>query len=141
MESQLKCRKEITVRFSEVDSLRMVWHGNYIKYFEDGREEFAKQFGLGYLETYANGYLTPIVKLECDYKKVLSFGETVIVETTYVDDPAAKIIFEYQIFKTTDQTIICSGKTIQVFLNLNNELQLNIPEWFEGWKKKWLKKK
>ena len=37
---ELTDRKEIIVRFSEVDSMRIVWHGNYLKYFEDGRESF-----------------------------------------------------------------------------------------------------
>ncbi len=43
----LKSRIEVRVRFSEVDSLKMVWHGSYVKYMEDGREAFGREFGLG----------------------------------------------------------------------------------------------
>ena len=39
-------RSKIEVRFSEVDSMSVVWHGNYVKYLEDGREAFGKEFGL-----------------------------------------------------------------------------------------------
>ena len=38
---------KVKVRFSEVDSMAVVWHGNYVKYLEDGREAFGLQFGVG----------------------------------------------------------------------------------------------
>ena len=41
-EAVLTDRKTITVRFSEVDAMQVVWHGEYIRYFEDGRESFGK---------------------------------------------------------------------------------------------------
>ena len=50
------------VRFSEVDSMHVVWHGEYVRYLEDGREAFGREFpGIGYLDFYRNGYTAPIV--------------------------------------------------------------------------------
>ena len=46
----------ITVRFSETDPLGIVWHGNYIKYFEDGREAFGRKYGISYLNVEREGY-------------------------------------------------------------------------------------
>ena len=46
---------EVDVRFSEVDSLRVVWHGNYLLYFELGREAFGKQYDLEYLRNWSLG--------------------------------------------------------------------------------------
>ena len=40
----------IRVRFNETDPLGIVWHGNYIKYFEEGREAFGRKYGLSYLD-------------------------------------------------------------------------------------------
>ena len=37
----------VQVRFSEVDAIRMVWHGNYVRYMEDAREAFGREYGLG----------------------------------------------------------------------------------------------
>ena len=54
---------KVKVRFSEVDSMAVVWHGNYVKYLEDGREAFGLQFGVGYNEIFDNGYMTPVVKM------------------------------------------------------------------------------
>jgi acyl-CoA thioester hydrolase len=132
----LSSRKEINVRFSEVDSLRMVWHGYYLQYFEDGREDFGNRHGLGYLDVYAGGLVIPLVKAELDYKRPLAYGDTAIVETRFVDSPAAKLIFDYSIFKASTGELVCSGRTIQVFLNTNGELQLNCPDFLINWKKK-----
>ena len=48
----LKTETEILVRFNEADPLGIVWHGHYIRYFEDGREDFGKSYGIGYLDFY-----------------------------------------------------------------------------------------
>ena len=43
----LSVTKSFDIRFSEVDSMGVVWHGNYAKYFEDAREEFGRKYDLG----------------------------------------------------------------------------------------------
>ena len=45
-------RTTFRVRFSEIDSMQIVWHGEYVRYFEDGREAFGKQYGLDYMSIY-----------------------------------------------------------------------------------------
>lgn len=140
MNKTLSSSTEVVIRFSECDALQMVWHGNYVKYFEDGREDFGKKFGLSYWNIYEKtGLAVPLVHVECDFKKMVGFGETITVETTMIDDPASKIIFEYTIFNDKKE-LVCKGKTIQVFLNMDKkELLLTMPHFFEEWKKKYLK--
>ncbi len=130
-------RKEITVRFSEVDSMRIVWHGNYLKYFEDGRESFGLKYSLGYLEVYKHHVMIPIVKINCDYKRPLVYGDVFIVETTFISTEAAKIVFEYTITRKHDSEVLASGSSTQVFLTPEGELLLTSPEFFTGWKRKW----
>lgn len=81
---------EIRIRFNETDPLGIVWHGNYITYFEDGREAFGRQHGLTYLDIAATGYTTPIVKSKCEHKLSLRYGDVVTIETTVVDTPLPK---------------------------------------------------
>ncbi len=128
----------IAVRFSEVDSLQIVWHGHFVKYFEDGREAFGKKYGLGYMQVYAEGYAMPIVNVTCNYKTPIRYGDEVEIETKFIDTPAAKIIFEYTIFNKTTGKISAMGKTTQVFLAKSGELQLTIPPFHQQWKDKWL---
>ncbi len=137
MSTILTDRKEIIVRFSEVDSMRIVWHGNYLKYFEDGRESFGLKYSLGYLDVYKHDVMIPLVKINCDYKRPLEYGDTAIVETRFVPTQAAKIVFEYTIYRKQDMEVACTGSTIQVFLTPAAELLLTLPEFFTGWKKHW----
>lgn len=130
-------RTTIKVRFSEIDSMQIVWHGEYVRYFEDGRESFGKSYGLDYMSIYGKGYMVPIVDLTCQFKQSLSFGEEAIVETRYIACEAAKIQFEYTIYRLTDKSVVATGSTIQVFVNLNKELELTNPLFYLEWKKQW----
>ena len=129
-------RTSIKVRFNEVDSLRIVWHGHYIKYFEDGREAFGDQHGFGYLDFYEQQLLTPVVDISCHYKRQLAYGDEVIIETEFIDTQAAKIIFEYKVFKKGDETPVATGRSVQVFLSTDGELLLTNPDFYIEWKKK-----
>ena len=132
---EIKETSEIRVRFNEVDSLGIVWHGNYITYFEEGREYFGRKHGISYLDVKANGLATPIVESVCKHKLPLKYGDIATIETTFVDSPANKLIFRYKIFNSEGK-VVCTGKTIQVFINEQGELVLNVPPMVKAWKKK-----
>jgi acyl-CoA thioester hydrolase len=114
--------------------MKIVWHGNYIKYFEDGRESFGAKFQLGYLDVYKHNVMIPIVKVQCDFKKPLTYGDTAIVETRFVTSEAAKILFEYTIYRKSDNEVMATGSSMQVFLTPEGELLLTAPEFFISWK-------
>lgn len=128
-------RTEIKVRFNEADPLGIVWHGHYIRYFEDGREDFGNVHGCSYLDFHRHGYVVPIVKVDCDYKKSLRYGDSVIVESTYAPTLAAKIVFHYRLFNAKTGDLVATGSTTQVFLDLaTNTLQLSTPTFFDEWR-------
>jgi len=114
----------------------IVWHGNYAKFFEDGREDFGKTYGISYLNVYENKHMTPLVKLTFDYKMPLEYGDTAIIETRYVDHDAAKIHFEYSIYNKKNNKVCATGESVQIFIDLNRELMLTPPAFFMEWKKK-----
>ena len=126
---------ELKVRFNEVDPLGIVWHGHYIRFFEDGREAFGEQHGITYMDIYRQGFVAPIVKINCDYKKSLVYGDIALVETKFVNHPAAKIIFDYKIFLPKTMETIAEGTSVQVFIEKNSkELQFLAPPFFQEWK-------
>lgn len=131
----LSHRETVRVRFNETDPLGIVWHGHYIVYFEDGREAFGRKHGLTYLDIQNAGFVTPIVKSTCEHFLPLKYGETFIIETTFVNSVSAKMIYQYKIFNEQNQ-LVCSGETIQVFLDSDNQLCLYAPEFFQNWKDK-----
>lgn len=137
-EAKLINRTTITVRFSEVDSMRIVWHGEYVRYFEDGREAFGREFqGIGYADIYSSGYGAPMVEMMLQYKKPLTLNDIITIETRYIDTEAATICFEYIIRRQSDNEIVATGTSKQVFIGPEGDLQLVSPEFFNQWKKRW----
>lgn len=138
-----KNSKEITyitqtrIRFVETDPLGIVWHGNYIQYFEDGREAFGREHGISYLDQKKHGYATPIVKSSAEHKLPLNYGDVATIKTIYVDSLAAKMVFRYEIYNQEEE-LVCTGETVQVFVDKigKGELSLTIPDFFAEWKKK-----
>ena len=136
MPDQLKHTIEVWVRFNEADPLGIVWHGHYIRYFEDARESFGLANGLGYLDVYEKGFVIPVVSVHCDFKKSLRYGDKVVVETVYVPSEAARLRFEYRLFNASSMELVATGYSVQVFLSReDNLLQLTNPSFFESWKK------
>ena len=134
---KLSNRTEVLVRFNEADPLGIVWHGHYIRYFEDGREAFGNMHGLGYLDVYKQGFVIPIVSVHCDFKRSLRYGDRVIVETIYIPCEAAKMKFNYSLTNAATGEIVATGYSVQVFLDKKDSiLQLANPPFFEEWKKK-----
>lgn len=131
----LRSTCEVTIRFNEADPMGIVWHGHYIQYFEDGREAFGREHGISYSQVYEHGYTLPLVTISCEYKRSLRYGEKAIVETIYHDCNAAKVEFEYKIYRSSDSQLAATGKSTQVFLNAEGELQLIIPAFITEWKK------
>ena len=134
---KLSSRTEVLVRFNEADPLGIVWHGHYIRYFEDGREAFGNMHGLGYLDVYKQGFVIPIVSVHCEFKRSLRYGDRVIVETKYIPCEAAKMKFNYRLFNAVTGELVATGSSVQVFLDKEESLlQLSNPPFFEEWKKK-----
>ena len=136
MINNLVDKRTIRVRFNEADPLGVVWHGHYVRYFEDGRESFGQKFGLSYLDFFNKGVVVPVVHIDCDYKRPLRYGESVYVETEYIPCEAAKLQFKYRLTTVTGE-LVATGSSVQVFLGREDFiLQLTNPTFFAEWKTK-----
>ncbi|HRO44038.1 MAG TPA: acyl-CoA thioesterase [Flavipsychrobacter sp.] len=141
MKQTLSHTFETEVKFSEADPLGIVWHGHFIRYFEDGRETFGQEYGLRYLDFYRSNIVVPIIKINCEYKRILRYGHRIRVETIYHDTPAAKLLFDYKVFDAAKNELVACGNSLQVFMQRDTmELMLTIPQFMIDWKKKWLQK-
>lgn len=134
---ELTTSKDIEVRFSEVDMMKVVWHGAYPLYLEDAREAFGSEYGLTYQGYLDNQYYAPIVDMQIQYKYPLRYGAKARIDITYHPTEAAKIVFDYEIRDKETNLLYCKARTIQVFMDMDYNLVLLNPEFFENWKKKW----
>lgn len=131
-------RTTTRIRFSDLDPMQVVWHGRYVKYVEDGREAFGRQFGIGYDEVVSAGYYIPIVELAIQYKASLRYGDPVVVETRYIKTDAAKIMFDYIIYRETDGVVAATAASTQVLVDRETgQLELNNPDFYIAWQKQW----
>lgn len=133
----LRTSKEIEVRFSEVDSMNVVWHGSYPLYFEDAREAFGREFGLEYMSFFDHGYFAPLVDLTFHYRRPIRYGMRPRVDITYVPTEAAKIVFDYEIRDPRDEELLATGRSVQVFMDLDYQLVWDNPPFYLEWKRRW----
>ena len=131
---------EFKIRFSEVDSMNVVWHGSYPLYFEDAREAFGKKYDFGYMLIFDSGYYAPLVDLEFHYRKPIVYDMRPRIKITYRPTESAKIVFDYKIYDSNDGSLLASGRSTQVFMDKDYKLVLYNPPFYEEWKKRWLLK-
>jgi acyl-CoA thioester hydrolase len=135
---ELKATVPLNIRFSEVDSMNIVWHGSYVMYFEDAREAFGKKYGLAYLDIFGNGFYAPLVDLSFKYKSPITYDMKPEITITYKPVDAAKIVFDYEITNPENGDVLATGHSVQVFMDLNYQLVWANPDFYEEWKKRWL---
>lgn len=127
----------VEIRFSEVDSMNIVWHGSYMLYFEDAREAFGARYGLEYMTIFGNGYYAPLVEMDFKFKSPLRYESHPEIIITYRPTESAKIVFDYEIRDRDTGTVCATGRSVQVFMDRNYELVWESPEFYRNWQKKW----
>lgn len=125
----------IQVRFSEIDSMRRVWHGSYVKYLEDGREAFGRRYpGIGYADMVAAKILAPIVDVHIKYVGPLELNDVAILTTRYVYKRGARLDFAYEIRRERDNQLCITATTTQLFIDPDEQLMLEEPQYYIDWK-------
>ncbi len=137
MKNELKASKTLDIRFSEVDAMNVVWHGSYMLYFEDAREEFGLKYDLSYMGFFDHGYFAPLVELNFQYKKPIRYGMHPRIDIIYRPTEAAKIVFDYEIHDPADESLIATGHSVQVFMDRDYQLVWDNPPFYLAWKQRW----
>ena len=116
----------IKVRFNEVDSYNVAWHGHYVAWMEVGRNELAGRFGLNAGQIDDLGYLAPVVSIELQFKKPARFDEDLRVMTSARRTMTATLEFVCTIIGA-DGVVCAEGKTVHVLTDRNGTLQYRLP--------------
>ena len=135
MSRELVVEKELEIRFSEVDMMGVVGHGNYPLYLEDAREAFGAEFGLSYALYIKENVFVPIVKMDVDYKRPVRFGMRPVIRIEYVPTDAAKVIFDYKLYDKESGDVFLTARTVQVFMDRDYKLMWFSPDFYTQWKR------
>ena len=104
-------KTDIRVPYSDTDSMGIVHHTNYIKYFEMGRTEYLREAGYPYAKLEEQGIWLPIASVYCEYKSPARYDDILTVHTRVKEFKGATIIMAYEIYKKEKQALVALGET------------------------------
>jgi len=117
---------EITVRFNEVDSYQVAWHGHYVAWMEVGRLRLSQRFGLAPQDLVELGYIGPVVQLDVKYLRPARYADKLVVRTTLVPDETAALTFKSEIRSGTGERLAV-GTVVHALTDMNGVLQYRLP--------------
>jgi len=123
------------VQYYENDSMGVVYHANYIHWFEEARVDYMEQLGFGYEKSVAAGIDIILAGLTCEFKSMASFGETVIIHMSISSINAVRMTVEYRVVDAEDGKLRMTGETRHCFFHRQKgrpvSLQKELPELYD----------
>ena len=126
MEHQIQVR----VRYSETDQMGVVYHGNYIPYFEIGRVEWLRDKGVSYKSLEESGIALPIVSMTLNYKKSARYDDLLTVKTTFKKHSSVKIEFDCEIWSEQNE-LLTTAYFILVFVDMKTGRPMSPPDYIK----------
>ena len=103
------------VQYHETDKMGVAHHSNYIKWMEEARVDFLDKIGYGYVKLEADGIISPVLTVECEYKKPLHFGDEFAVLPEILEFKGIRLVIGYTF--TLEGETVATGKTSHCFLS------------------------
>ena len=105
----------VRVRYAETDQMGVVYHSNYLIWFEVGRVELMRQMGLTYKEMEReDGCGIAVVEVNCRYRSPARYDDDLIVRTRVMGARGPVIKFGYEVVRAVDGAVLCEGSTVHV---------------------------
>ena len=118
----------VRVRYSETDQMSVVYHGNYVPYFEMGRVEWLRNKGISYKSLEENGIALPIVSMSINFKKPARYDDLLTVITKFKSQSSVKIEFDCEIRNENDE-LLTTAQFLLVFVDINSGKPIAPPKY------------
>ncbi len=125
--SRALCR----VTYRMTDMMGIVYYGNYMEFFEIGRNEMMRTHKLNYLEMEAAGYMLAATHSSCDYLQPARFDDLLEISARVVTMTRARIHFGYEIRRKGEDRLIARGSTHHAYLSPEGRPRRLGPDWWE----------
>lgn len=132
-----KVRAEIDVRYQETDQMGVVYHANYLVWFEIGRTKFIEELGFKYAEMEKHNVVSPVTDVHVSYKKAVRYGEKVYVDTWLEKYDGIRTVYGYQIINEHGD-IAVTGTTQHVIVKKDTFRPLSLRKAFPDWHEAYL---
>ena len=105
----------LRVRYAETDQMGVVYHSNYIIWFEVGRVELLRQLGFTYKEMERQDEChSAVVDVKCRYKSPAVYDDEILIRTHLKNVRDSLIHFGYEILRASDQTLLAEGESTHI---------------------------
>ena len=115
------------VAYYETDQMGIVHHSNYIRWFEEARDEVVRAYGIDYRQIEAQGVLMPVVNVACDYKSAAKYGDKVSVYALPRYFNGIRLRYEYEV-RGEDGSLIVTGRSEHCFIDAQSRKPLNLKK-------------
>jgi len=112
----------IRVIYADTDAMGIVYHANYIKWFEIGRTELMRDVGIVYADLEREGYYLPVTQLYCHYLAPARYDDCLRIETAIDYFRRASIKFDYEIRNESGDKVLLEGYTVHAFTNREGKI-------------------
>ncbi len=126
----LNCRFTVRVRYADTDKMQFVYNGKYLEYFEVGRTELLRHYGIAYNEIEKKGYQLPLTEANLKYKKPAVYDDLLEIETTVAELNTPKVHIEYKIFNKESGELLVEGFTDHFFVKTESKKACRPPEFY-----------
>ena len=117
----------VRVRYQETDQMGVVYHANYLTYFELGRVEWLRSKGLDYAALEKSGVLLPVVNVTVNYQSPARYDQLIKVVTTLEKIGGASVVFYTQII-AENETVLVDGRVTLVATDAKNFKPIKLPD-------------
>lgn len=104
----------LRVRYAETDQMAVVYHSNYLIWFEVGRVELLRKLGFTYVEMEQDGLNLPVVEAKCRYKHPAHYDDEILVRCHLAQMRPSLLRFHYEIIRNADGRLLSEGETTHV---------------------------
>ena len=118
---------QIRVRYAETDQMGVVYHGNYIPYFESSRAEAIRQLGYTYADMEKMGIIMPVIDVHCRYFRPAKYDDLLTVKAILKELPIHhKIEFHHEVYNEANELLV-TGKIILYFMEVTGMKRTTMP--------------
>lgn len=103
------------VRYAETDQMGVVYHANYLNWFEIGRTSLIRELGFSYRQLEEKGVLLPVTDASLSFKAPARYDDLIEVRTAIDELTPLRLNFRYEIVKVEDESLLVFGQTNHVF--------------------------
>ncbi|MDF2857230.1 MAG: hypothetical protein K0Q87_3081 [Neobacillus sp.] len=125
--------REIQLYYADTDMMGVIYHANYLKFFELGRTGLIADIGYNYLEMESAGYYAPVYDIQITYKKPLRYGDKAYVKTWVEKNDGIKTVYGYSVVNGEDE-VCAEGNSTHIIVKRDNfrptSFKKAFPEWF-----------